>query len=70
MAALQKIMASSNFPSGAGEQLSQGDRVGGGCFLLKRLLGRGEISEVWLAQDMKNSRQVALKFLPPWVLAE
>jgi uncharacterized delta-60 repeat protein len=69
-AARQKIMASSNFSSGAGEKLSQGDRVGGGCFLLKRLLGRGEISEVWLAQDIKNSRQVALKFLPPWVLSD
>jgi len=75
MAARQKkviVMASSNFSSGAGagEKLSPGDRVGGGLFLLKRLLGRGEISEVWLAQDIKNSRQVALKFLPPAFLSD
>jgi uncharacterized delta-60 repeat protein len=66
------VMASSNFSSGAGagEKLSPGDRVGGGLFLLKRLLGRGEISEVWLAQDIKNSRQVALKFLPVALLSD
>jgi uncharacterized delta-60 repeat protein len=63
-------MASSNFSPGAGGKLSSGDRVGGGHFLLKRLLGRGENSEVWLAQDIKNSRQVALKFLPPAFLSD
>jgi uncharacterized delta-60 repeat protein len=47
-----------------GADLSPGLRVGGARFILKRLVGRGESSEVWLARDVKMIRDVALKFLP------
>ena len=50
--------------AGLGPELSPGDRVGGGRFLLKRPLGKGTTAEVWLAQDVKGSRQVALNFFP------
>jgi uncharacterized delta-60 repeat protein len=65
-------MAKSNFSSSAifGEELSPGVRVGGARFILKRLLGRGETSEVWLAQDVKGSRPVAMKFLPAALLSD
>ena len=58
--------------SGAGftEALSPGDRVGGARYLLKRLLGRGTTSEVWLAQEVLVSRQMALKFFPPVFLTD
>ncbi|HEV2319606.1 MAG TPA: protein kinase [Verrucomicrobiae bacterium] len=47
-----------------GAELSPGLRVGGARYLLKRLIGRGEVSELWLARDIKNVRDVALRFLP------
>lgn len=53
-----------------GEPLSSGMRVGGGHFVLKRLLGRSELSEVWLAQDVMASREVALKFVHRLLLAD
>jgi uncharacterized delta-60 repeat protein len=50
--------------SGGDFGTAPGVRVGGARFLLKRLVGRGEFSELWLARDVKNEKDVALKFLP------
>jgi serine/threonine protein kinase len=42
-----------------------GQKLAGGRFVLMQSLGRGGMSEVWLARDQRLSGQVALKFLPP-----
>lgn len=55
---------------GAGEPLSPGRRFGGAHYVLKRLLGKGEFTEVWLAQDVMASREVALKFVPRLLLPD
>lgn len=64
-------MASPNTAGmGLGDTLSPGDRFGGARYLLKRLLGRGATSEVWLAQDVPASRQIAMKFFPRALLPD
>ena len=41
-----------------------GARVGGARYILRRKLGRGACTEVWLARDVKMEHEAALKFLP------
>src|SRR5580658_10075939 len=64
------MFKSTSFGAGFGGKLAPGIRVGGGLYILKRLLGHGDASEVWLAQDVKNNRPVALKFLPQAFLSD
>ncbi len=39
-------------------------RVGGARYILRRILGRGSLTVVWLARDFKLEQEVALKILP------
>jgi len=45
-------------------QAKPGARIAGARYLLKRMLGRGSCSEVWLARDVQLELDIALKFLP------
>ena len=54
---------------GLREAPAVGLRIGGARYLLKRKLGRGECTEVWLARDVKAERDVTLKLLPHYLLA-
>lgn len=42
-------------------------RVGGGRYELKRLLGRGQFGEAWLADDLDEYDQVVVKLFDPRV---
>ena len=50
-----------------GEVLEPGDRVG--CYEIVRELGRGGMATVYLANDLKHDRPVALKALHPEIAA-
>src|SRR5215207_8065172 len=61
---MSPVVDSGSVRSPAGGLLS-GQTVGGGRYLLKRVLGQGGMAVVWLADDKLLREPVALKFLPP-----
>ena len=50
--------------------LAPGLRIAGSEYLLKRMLGRGGLGEVWLAFSRKHEADVALKFFPHQLLQD
>jgi uncharacterized delta-60 repeat protein len=57
-------------PHGLSEPLVPGLRLAGARYMLKRLLGRGRATVVWLAYDAKREQEVALKVLPDSLLQD
>src|SRR5258706_5205860 len=57
-------------PYGSSPGLVAGARVGGARYLLKRILGRGDCSVVWLARSFNLEEEVALKILPDFLLRD
>ncbi|HWX20671.1 MAG TPA: serine/threonine-protein kinase [Candidatus Binatia bacterium] len=55
--------ASLSFSVAAGARVP-GARLAGARYTLKRRLGRGRFSDVWLARDRTREEDIALKFLP------
>jgi len=59
-----------NHVHGLSEALVPGARVGGARYILRRVLGRGGMTAVWLARDVKLEQEVALKLLPAALLQD
>ena len=55
---------------GLSQELGPGVRVGGARYVLRRVLGRGAMTIVWLARDVKLEQDVALKLLPEPLLRD
>lgn len=60
----------SSQPHGLPDLLAPGRRLAGARYILKRVLGRGPTTAVWLARDVKLEHEVALKILPDSVLQD
>src|SRR5436190_2798272 len=57
-------------PFGLSVNPAPGVRVGGARYILKRVLGRGDGTVVWLARDVKLEAEVALKVLPEFLVRD
>ena len=60
----QQSAPHSSQPHGLPDPLAPGLRLAGARYILKRVLGRGPTTAVWLARDVKLEHEVALKILP------